>query len=175
MSNGLNRVTLFGNLGSDPEIRITQGKNAVLKMRIATSDAYYDRDRKLVTRTEWHNVTVFGPRAEALAKILSKGDRVCVEGSLRYSSYERDGVTRYFTEIVARDIVLGGGRRRPPVAAEAGADLEMIEDIYVVDTSEMPASNASEPSLDAPGAMNGAPPPSRNGVVSTRPTEANPF
>lgn len=111
MAEGLNRVMLLGNLGADPELRMTSGGQAVLKLRLATAETYLDRNRNRQERTEWHSVVVWGKRAEALGKILSKGSRLFVEGSLRTSSYDdRDGNKRYRTEIVATNIILSGGR-----------------------------------------------------------------
>lgn len=110
MAEGLNRVTLLGNLGADPELRYTQGGAAVLNLRVATTESYLDRDRERKERTDWHNVVVWGARAEGLSRILQKGSCILVEGSLRTSSYEaRDGSgKRYRTEVNARNIVLPG-------------------------------------------------------------------
>lgn len=109
MAEGLNRVMLLGNLGADPELRMTAGGQAVLKLRLATSETYMDRDRARQERTEWHNVVIWGKRAEALAKILTKGSRIFVEGGLRTSNYEdREGNKRYRTEIVTSNILLQG-------------------------------------------------------------------
>jgi single-strand DNA-binding protein len=124
MAEGLNRVILLGNLGADPELRMTNGGTAVLNIRLATSESYLDRNKQRQERTEWHRVVIWGRRAEALGKILTKGDRVLIEGSLRTSSYEdRDGNKKYTTEIVANNVVLsgggGGGRSR---AAGGGGD-----------------------------------------------------
>jgi single-strand DNA-binding protein len=112
MSEGLNRVFLIGHLGADPELRFTQGGQAVLNIRIATSETYLDKDKVRRERTEWHTLTVWGNRGEALAKILKKGARIHVEGSLRTSSYDdRDGNKRYKTEVnVTNVILLGDGR-----------------------------------------------------------------
>src|SRR6187455_1791019 len=114
MAEGLNRVLLLGNLGADPELRMTNGGQAVLKMRLATSETYLDRNRQRQERTEWHNVVVWGKRAEALGKFLTKGTRLFIEGGLRTTSYDdRDGNKRYRTEIVANNVILagsGGGR-----------------------------------------------------------------
>ncbi len=111
MAEGLNKVMLLGNLGQDPELRMTSGGQAVLKLRIATSESYLDRNRNRQERTEWHSVVIWGKRAEALSKILSKGSRVFIEGGLRTSSYDdRDGNKRYRTEIVASNLILAGGR-----------------------------------------------------------------
>jgi single-strand DNA-binding protein len=112
MPEGLNRVQLMGNLGQDPELRHTQGGEAVLNMRLATSETYFDRDRNKKERTEWHTVVVWGKRAEALSKFLKRGSSMFVEGSIRNSSFEgKDGQKRYKTEISARNIILTGGRR----------------------------------------------------------------
>jgi single-strand DNA-binding protein len=132
MAEGLNRVMLLGNLGQDPELRFTQGGQAVLNIRLATTETYFDRERQKKERTDWHNVVIWGRRAEALSKILSKGSAIFVEGSIRNSSYEgRDGQKRYKTEISAKNVVLvggrGGGRRDdydagpPPGYHETGA------------------------------------------------------
>lgn len=111
MAEGLNRVMLLGNLGADPELRSTSGGQAVLKFRLATTESYLDRNKTRQDRTEWHNIVVWGKRAEGLSRILNKGTRLFVEGSLRTSSYEdRDGNKRYKTEIHAQNIVLCGGR-----------------------------------------------------------------
>src|SRR5262245_25986752 len=115
MAEGLNRVLLLGNLGADPELRMTNSGQAVLKLRLATSETYLDRNRVRQERTEWHNVVIWGKRAEALSKFLTKGTRLFVEGGLRTSSYDdREGNKRYRTEIVANNIILagsgGGGR-----------------------------------------------------------------
>lgn len=109
MAEGLNRVILLGNLGGDPELRVTSAGSAVLKLRLATSETYLDRDKQRQERTEWHNVVIWGRRAEALGKVLARGDRLLIEGSLRTSTYEdRNGVTKYRTEVIANNVVLNG-------------------------------------------------------------------
>jgi len=110
MSEGLNRVMLLGNLGADPELRVTQSGTSVLNLRLAVSESYKDRDGQRQERTEWVSCTLWGKRAEALSKYLNKGSRILVEGSLRTSSYEdRDGNRRYKTEVNATNIVFAGG------------------------------------------------------------------
>ncbi len=113
MAEGYNRVMLLGNLGSDPELRFTQGGQAVLNLRLATTESYLDKDKVRRERTDWHNVVVWGKRGEALAKILGKGSSIFIEGSLRTSSYDdKDGNKRYKTEVIANNVVLAGGRSR---------------------------------------------------------------
>ncbi len=108
MAEGLNRVMLLGNLGADPELRMTQGGQAILKLRLATTETYLDRNQARQERTEWHQVTLWGKRGEALSKFLTKGERLFVEGRISTSSYEKDGEKRYRTEIIATNIILGG-------------------------------------------------------------------
>lgn len=130
----MNMVTLLGNLGADPELRQTQA-GPVLKLRLATTDVYFDKDKNKQERTEWHNVTVWGRRGEGLARILVKGSRIFVRGRIQTSSYEKEGQKHYRAEIVAEDVLLAGGKtardagapstngmmRRPPLP-EAAAD-----------------------------------------------------
>ena len=108
MAEGLNKVMLLGNLGADPELKMTQGGQAVLKLRLATTETYLDKNQTRQERTEWHSVTMWGKRGEALSKFLQKGERIFVEGSLRTSSYEKNGEKRYSTEINATNIILAG-------------------------------------------------------------------
>lgn len=130
MADGLNRVMLLGSLGSDPELRCTQGGVSVLNMRIATNESYLDKDKVRRERTDWHTVVIFGRRAEALSKILTKGSSVFIEGSLRTSSYDdRDGNKRYKTEIHATNVLLtgksgGGGHAHDDDGDHGGGDRE---------------------------------------------------
>jgi single-strand DNA-binding protein len=122
MAEGLNKVMLLGNLGADPELRMTAGGQAILKLRLATTETYLDKSNTRQERTEWHSITVWGKRGEALAKILAKGSNIFVEGALRTSSYEKDGEKRYRTEIVANNILLTGRRGGEAGAARGGDD-----------------------------------------------------
>ncbi len=111
-SQGLNKVMLIGNLGADPELRFTQGGAPVLNMRLATTERFVTRGGEKQERTEWHSVIMWGNRAEALNKYLSKGQTVYVEGRLQTRQWEdKDGNKRSKTEIVANELLfLGGGR-----------------------------------------------------------------
>ena len=122
MADGLNKVMLFGTLGADAELRLTQGGQALLKIRMATNESYLDKGGQRVERTEWHQVTLWGKRAEGLAKYLTKGSSIFVEGSLRTESYEKNGEKRYSTSVNASNIILAGGRRGESAGASEGGN-----------------------------------------------------
>lgn len=110
--SGLNRAMLIGHLGADPELKFTQGGQAVLRIRLATTEKFKDQSGEMQERTEWHSVTVWGKRGEALASILAKGKQVYIEGRIQTRSYDdkNGGAKRYSTEINATEIILLGGR-----------------------------------------------------------------
>lgn len=110
MSNGINRVTLIGNLGRDPEIRYVESGHAVCTLRVATTERV-KKGETYEDATEWHDVVVFGKTAENCAQYLAKGRQVYVDGRLQTREYEKDGQKRRHTEVVARDVLfLGGGK-----------------------------------------------------------------
>jgi single-strand DNA-binding protein len=111
MSNGLNRVTLLGTLGSDAELKSVPSGGSVLNMRIATNESYLDKAQVRQEKTEWHSVTLWGKRGESLAQYLTKGAQVYIEGSLSTRSYEKGGEKRYTTSVNAKEIILCGGAR----------------------------------------------------------------
>ena len=107
MARGVNKVILIGNLGQDPELRYTGTGTAVCNLRIATNESYKDQDGQLVEKTEWHSVVAWSRLAEICGEYLKKGSRVYFEGSLQTRSWEdRDGNTRYTTEIKAREMMM---------------------------------------------------------------------
>jgi len=111
---GVNKVILLGNLGRDPEVRHLENGRAVANFSIATSEVYKNRQGEKVTNTEWHNLVLWTPLAEIAEKYLKKGNQVYIEGKLTSRSYEdKDGVTKYVTEVVGREMtLLGGGPRQ---------------------------------------------------------------
>ncbi len=121
MARGLNKVMLIGRLGKDPEVRYTQDGRAVANFTLATNEDWKDKatgEKK--ERTEWHRVVAFGKLGEICGEYLSKGRQVYVEGRLQTRSWDKDGVTRYTTEIVASDMQMldpknaaGGGEYGP--------------------------------------------------------------
>lgn len=113
--SGVNKVILVGRLGKDPEVRNLDNGAVVANFSIATSESYKDRttgERKEIT--EWHNIVLWRGLAEVAQKFLHKGDMIYVEGKLRTRSWEKEGVTRYTTEVVADNMTMlssrpGGG------------------------------------------------------------------
>jgi len=118
MSNSMNKVFLLGNLGADPELKDFDG-NAKMRFRLATSATWRDKaSGELKEKTDWHTLTMWGKRAEALAGILTKGSRVMVEGRLETRSYEADGTTKYVTEVKVDDLFLAGRAPKSRVESE---------------------------------------------------------
>ena len=114
----VNKVILIGNLGSDPELRNTSGGNSVCNFSIATNEVWTGKDGQKNERVEWHKIVVWGKQAENCQQYLKKGRQVYIEGKNQTRSWDdKDGVTRYVTEVVARQVVFlsggsdGGGQR----------------------------------------------------------------
>jgi single-strand DNA-binding protein len=97
----VNKVTLIGNLGQDPEVKHFDSGSCNAKFSLATSQKRKNKEGDLETETQWHNVILWGKQAELAEKFLQKGSKVYVEGSIKYRSYDdKDGVTKYITEIM---------------------------------------------------------------------------
>jgi len=116
----INKAILIGNLGRDPEVRYTADGRAVANFSIATSEKWKDKNTgEMVERTEWHNIVAWGKLGEICGEYLSKGRQVYIEGRLQTRSWEKDGVTRYTTEVIASEMKMLGARDssgtyRPP-------------------------------------------------------------
>ena len=111
----LNRVTLIGNLGADPELKYTQNQLAVTRLSIATNERFKAADGNWTDRTEWHRVVVFGKTAENCCQYLKKGKPVCVEGRLQTRKWQdKEGRDVYTTEIIAINVVFLGSRDSMP-------------------------------------------------------------
>lgn len=112
MARGINKVIIVGNLGADPETRYTGSGTAITSLRLATSEAWTDKQSgEKQERTEWHRVKLFGKLAEIAGEYLKKGRQVYIEGSLRTDKYtDKDGVERYSTDIIANEMQMLGGQ-----------------------------------------------------------------
>ncbi|HEX4330826.1 MAG TPA: single-stranded DNA-binding protein [Usitatibacter sp.] len=120
----INKVIIIGNLGRDPETRYMPDGGAITNISVATTDKWKDKGGEMQEKTEWHRVAFFGKLAEIAGEYLKKGSQVYVEGRLQTREWEKDGVKRYTTEIVANQMQMlgsrqgmGGGSRE---ASEAG-------------------------------------------------------
>ncbi len=104
---GLNKVTLIGNLGKDPELQTLEGKIAVAKFNLATTDSYKDVSGQTHSQTEWHNIVLWRGLADLAHKYLKKGSLVFVEGKIKTRNYDdKEGKTRYVTEIIAENFLM---------------------------------------------------------------------
>lgn len=103
----VNKVLLIGTLGRDPEMRYLPNGNAVCSASLATDEGYKDRNTgQQVDKTEWHRVEAFGRLAEIMGEYLKKGSKIYVEGKLRTDEYEKDGIKRYSTKIIANEMTM---------------------------------------------------------------------
>ena len=115
MSRSLNKVTLIGNLGNDPEVRSTTGGNRVATFSLATSRTWNDQAGAKQEKTEWHRCVVWNTKGSQLAdiveKYVKKGDKLYVEGRIEYRQWQdKDNQTRYSTEINVRELIMLGGK-----------------------------------------------------------------
>lgn len=113
---GVNKVILVGNLGANPEMRYTQGGQAVANLRLATTERWTDKNGQKQEQTEWHRVVVWGKQAEICGQYLTKGRQIYVEGRIRTRQWQdQQGQKRFTTEVVAQIVQMLGSR------AEGGA------------------------------------------------------
>jgi len=115
VSRSLNKVTLIGNLGNDPEVRSTTGGNRVATFSLATSRSWNNQAGDKQEKTEWHRCVVWNTKGSQLAdiveKYVKKGDKLYVEGRIEYRQWQdKEGQTRYSTEINVRELIMLGGR-----------------------------------------------------------------
>lgn len=110
----LNKVTLIGNVGKDPEIKTFASGNKVASITLATTERYKDRNGEQKEETEWHSVQAFGKLADVVERFIHKGSLLYLDGKIRTRSYEADGRTMYRTEILADHIQMLDRRENRP-------------------------------------------------------------
>jgi len=140
MSRGINKVTLIGHLGQDPEVKYMPSGSAVANVSIATTEQWKDKNTgEKQDRTEWHKVVFFARLAEIVGEYLRKGSQVYVEGRLQTRKWQdKNGQDRYTTEIVAGEMQMLGGakvavddrgsRAREPISGDTGSKDEGFDD-----------------------------------------------
>ena len=131
----MNKVFLIGYTGKDPEVMTTDAGLKIARFSLATNESYKNKDGEKVEKTEWFNIVAFKGRAETLEKYVKKGSRLAIEGKFQSRTYEKDGQTKYFTEVVVLNFEFldkkeegtGGGQVNQPPPAEI--DLENFNDV----------------------------------------------
>ena len=134
MSGSLNKVILIGNLGKDPELKMTPAGQPLARFSLATTETWKTPTGEKQQKTEWHNIVVWGKQAEIAEKYLRKGKQVMIEGRIQYRDYtDPSGVKKIYTDIRCDNFVMlgrmddasrqsGGSYERPP--ASGGQDYE---------------------------------------------------
>lgn len=147
----INKVTLIGNLGGDPEIRHLENGTQVGRFSLATNENYKDKDGNWQKQTEWHNVVVWRELAERAEKQLKKGMLVFVEGKISYRKYtDKEGHEKTFTDIVAQTYRMlerleGAGESRFPGAEQAARFAQTPrENMVPADTSGSTAAEGDD-------------------------------
>jgi single-strand DNA-binding protein len=159
VSRSLNKVTLIGNLGNDPEVRSTSGGNRVATFSLATSRSWNDASGSKQEKTEWHRCVVWNTKSSQLADIVEryvkKGDKLYVEGRIEYRQWQdKEGQTRYSTEINVRELIMlgaprGGGGGGGDADGEGGSQRPS----RVPATQKAKAAAGGEDFEDFPGAL----------------------
>ena len=133
----LNRVTLIGNLGKDPEVRQLESGASVAKFSLATNESYRDREGEWQTITEWHDIVLWRALAERAERSLKKGMLVYLEGKISKRKWQdREGNDRYTTEVVGNTFKILD--RRDNQSTGFGGNFPSVED-------ELPTANVSQP------------------------------
>ena len=122
-----NQVQLIGRLGRDPEVKHLENNRMLAKFPLATEEVYRNEQGVKVTDTQWHNVVIWGKLAKVVEDYLHKGREVAIKGKLTYRMYEdKDGEKKYFTEIVAYDLVLLGSPAKENTAEKAAVEEDFL-------------------------------------------------
>lgn len=141
----VNKVILVGNLGAEPDVRYLQDNRPVVTLSIATTRSYKNQAGQRVDETEWHRVVFFARLAEICGQYLHKGSQIYVEGRLRTRKYEKDGITRYATEIMGESMTMLSSRQSAGQSDYPPSDNNGFSDF---DNSSRPAP--SRPTYNQP-------------------------
>lgn len=149
MAVSVNKVIIVGNLGKDPEVRYLESGVGVANFPVATSESYKDRNTgEKVTQTEWHNVVMWRGLADVADKYLKKGHQVYIEGKLKTRNWQdKDGNTRYTTEIVADNMVM----MSKPVASQSDEQIVQPVATEQPSASQPVAATGGQPQVSDPG------------------------
>lgn len=106
----MNKAIIIGRVGKEPDVKTMQNSNMVANFSIATSESYKDKNGEKKEITDWHNIVIWGKLAEVVQKYVHKGDLICVVGKMRTRSWEKDGITRYVTEVIVDEMKMLGSK-----------------------------------------------------------------
>ncbi len=134
---GINKVILVGNVGKDPVVQYVKEDVPVARFTLATSETYRDKSGEKQTNTEWHNLVVWRGLAKVVEQYIKKGSQLYVEGKLTTRSYEKDGATKYFTEIVVNNLeMLGKAGETSSMPSKEGNQSAQTNEINDFDSKE---------------------------------------
>ena len=139
MSRGLNKVMIIGHLGRDPEMRYTPSGRPVTTFSVATSRSWNTSDGERRSDTEWFNIVAWGSLAEICNQYLAKGQQTYIEGRLQTRKWEDDeGNKRTTVEIVAKEMIMLGERKKKESSDTTGKDKDELSAIVEEDENEFP-------------------------------------
>ena len=140
MARSLNRATLIGNLGQDPELKTTPQGSSVCTISIATSEKYKDKNGEWQESTDWHRVVLWDKLADIAKEYLRKGSKVFIEGRIKTRSYEKDNETKYITEIVGNHLIMLSPKEQSDVEHESSPSPEnhLATDSVTAEEDEVP-------------------------------------
>lgn len=122
MARSLNKAILIGNVGAEPEVRAIGSGARVANFSLATNRSWTNSSGEEQEKTEWHRIVAWRKLADIVEQYVKKGDRIYIEGEIEYRSYEdKDGVTKYSTEINAREMIMLGGREGGSYGGDSGS------------------------------------------------------
>ena len=130
----VNKVTLIGRVGRDPEVRYMPNGEAVANFSLATSESWKDKNGERVTKTEWHNVTLYRKLAEIAGQYLKKGSQVYIEGKIQSRKYTgKDGIERTAYEIICSEMKMLGGNTGTDSVPAPPTKQDQTEPVHVDD------------------------------------------
>jgi len=165
----VNKVILVGNVGGDPEVRHIDENTQFARFTLATTERYRNRQGEQVSQTEWHNIVVWRGLAKVVEQYVRKGSQLYIEGRITNRSYEKDGQTRYFTEIVANSLKMLG--RRGDNAGNGMVNMTTYNNVAAqMPVAQQPMPTYTQQPIQTPAP---SPVPPVNGVPNNAP--ASPF
>ena len=145
----VNKVILVGNVGKDPEVRYLEGGAVVCRFSLATSETYKNKNGERISTTEWHNIVLWRGLAEVAEKYVKKGNQLYIEGRIRTRSYtDKEGNTRYVTEITGDNMTMLGGRRSEEYSNDQQKPVQDTTETPKPSTQEASQSEVEEPFKD---------------------------